>query len=1107
MRLTGVTIILVTALLSIAQAGAVSGQNVLEYRLSLKEKDQPLPAVLKKIQKNAGVNFMYKNADLEGKNKVSFEATNQALGEILSRLLTPAGLEYTAVGNNIVIKRSTVIRASFSDVVVSGLVSSDAGEALPGVNVVVKGTTNGTTTDANGRYTLTAPDNGTLVFSFIGFQTREELVGNRTTIDIQLAMSATQLEDIVVVGYGSAKKSEILGAVSTVSTKEASSRNYNTAAELLQGTVAGVTVLNNGGDPTVGPKIRIRGIGSLNDETPLIILDGVIYVGDFNAINPNDIQSMTVLKDAASAAIYGSRASGGVILINTKEGKADRMHVEVNYQHGVQQVAKKLNALNAEERANAANLAADNAGIARNPAFDPTTNPDSRVTRTVWMDEVFQSGVINNVDLSLQGGNETSNYFISSGYRKNDGIVLNTFSERYTARVNSAHKLAPGVKIGENFTYSLWNGQTANTSSAYTGAILSAIYYPANATIYKQDGSGKFGGVPDQYPTAYGDVINPVAYLKRLDNRAPTSTLLINPYLEWDIIKGLKFRSNWGITRISTNEKQFTTKIPEPGKIFDNNELMQRTDNLTSMLTEQTLTYTGTIGSDHAITVLAGYTYQKDKREFYQVKGTGFDNEDPAYRYLSNAKTMQVLSSGGPESNLMSYLARVNYTYGGRYMFTGVIRRDGTSKLSAAKRWEIYPSASLGWNISNESFMQSTNFISDLKLRASWGIIGNLGSLPEYPYSIALTPTRTWLGADPSIAYGYAELELSNKDLKWERSEQRNIGLDFGLLEGHLSGSFDVFKKINDRMLFRQILPGTSGTPNGRFINGGTVNNKGIELALTYKKTDGPLTFDITGNVARVKNEVEYITDDNKFQNVGTLVRNLPYPNINIVGSSSQAFYGYQTAGIFQTDAEAAEYVNTKGVRYQPNAKAGDFKFVDENNDGSINDSDRKILGNPFPKMTYSLNGNFNFKRFDLNIFFQGVQGNSIFNAVKGMGLNATYGYNLLDDARNAWTPENHSNSIPKLSITDPNNNFGRMSDFYVEDASFLRLKSVTLGYTFTTEKVSDLKVRVYITGQNLFTITNYSGMDPEVGITNNGIDVGLYPLSRVYMAGINVKF
>jgi TonB-linked SusC/RagA family outer membrane protein len=1110
MKLTSVAFILTTAALSAVQAGDVSGQGVLDKRVTLRAKDQPLRDVFKQLQQLADVNFMYKSTDVDAEKKITFTADNKELKEVLTKLLKPIGLEYTAVGKNIVVKPIPKVEpTSAVKIRITGVVStSDTGETLPGVNVLLKGTDRGTTTDADGTYAIDVDDEASvLVFSFIGFTTTEVVVGTQTKIDVKLPPDAVELQDVVVVGYGAVKKSEVLGAVASPSLKETSSRNYNTAAELLQGTVPGVTVLNNGGDPTSSPEVRIRGIGSINGESPLLILDGVIYLGAFSSINPNEIESISVLKDAASAAIYGARASGGVILITTKSGKPDKFNIEVNYQAGIQKVAKTLTPLNAAERADAANIATDNAGQSRIPAFDAVLNPDSRITKTNWMDEIFQTGAVQNFDVSLSGGNKVSNYFISGGYRKNEGILLNTEAKRYTARINSSHELFKGVKIGENISYTYWNGQTGNTSSAYTGAIMTALYYPANATVYREDGSGKFGGVPDLYSNAYGDLINPVAYLKRLDSHTPTSTLLINPYLELEIIKGLKFRSNWGLTHIRRNYKQFNVKVLETGKIFDFNELYQTTDNQNGLLAEQTLAYEKTFNEVHNVSALAGFTYQRNKSEWSSLKGTGFDNEDPAYRYMYNATTIVSLGAGGPEEKIMSYLGRINYNYQGKYLLTLVMRRDGTSRLISNNRWKTYPSVSVGWNIIEESFMQNVQVVTDLKLRASWGRIGNLGGLPLYPFAVGLARTRAWIGGDPVINYGYAETGLSNENLVWETSEQKNIGVDFGLLQGRLSGSLDVFKKTNYDMLFSRSLPGTAGSPDGQWVNGGDVVNKGFELGLTYKRNEGPVRFDVTASFARVKNEVGYITEDNKFQNVGPQVRTLPQANINIVGSALGSFYGYKTAGLFKSDDEAANYLNANGVRYQPAAKAGDFKFVDVDNDGDIDNNDRTILGNPFPDFTYSLNANVAFKGFDLNVFFQGVSGNNIFNSVRALGLNAGYGYNLLEESKNAWSPTNPDATIPRLSMTDPNNNWTRVSDFFIEDGSFLRLKNVTLGYTLPKKIFSKVQLRVYVTAQNLFTITDYSGMDPEVGIGNSGVDVGMYPLSKVYMSGVTLKF
>lgn len=1122
-RVVVVQSLCVFTLLGVAQ-NTRANENVLtiqkiektQKKLTLRFENESIKDIFKEIEKQANVHFIYETSQINTNKKLSFKINNLSLEEVMDKICTAFALKYQIIDKNIVVKKEVQnLKTTFSQnsIITGTVVGSDDGLPLPGVNVKIKGTNIGYDTDFDGSFKINSNiTNGTLIISYLGYLTQEIAVNEQTKdLKIKLVPVAKELQEVVVVGYGSVKKSEIIGAVSSVSMKESSSRTYNSTAELLQGTVAGVTVVNNGGDPTAPPKIIIRGIGSTNAEEPMIVLDGIIFNGSFNDINPNDIQAISVLKDAASAAIYGARASGGVILITTKKGTAGKVNVKVNYQGGLQQVGKKLEALNAAEYADAMNTATDNAKLPRIPAFDVTKEPTARTTNTVWTDEIFRAGKIDDVALSIDGGNETSNFFVSGGYRKNEGVLLNTFSERYTARANSSFKINSKLRIGENLTYSLTDGQSGNTAEAYTGTILAAIFYPPNATIYNQDGSGTYGGVPTKYVGSYGDVINPVAYLHRLDIKNPTSTILINPYAEWDIIKGLTFKSNWGYTRIQNNRKQFTTKVPEPGKIFDFNELALSTTTATSLLSEQTLTYSKNI-KGHSITALAGYTFQDDSRENYTIKGTGFDNEDPSQRYLSNAKTFKTTSDFRDEI-LLSYIGRINYSFKNKYLFSGVVRRDGTSKFLADKRWKVYPSLSLGWLISEESFMSDLkSFVSVLKLRASNGTIGNLGgSLGAYQFSIPLSQTSSLFGNPAITQFGLAENELSNKNLTWESSEQKNIGLDFGFLNNSLTGSVDAFIKTNKDMLFQNSLPGLSGTPNGQTINAGNVENKGLELSLGYKKTIGDFSFDANANVSFVSNKMVALTDGvTTLEPKGTaIVRQLPLANIYQVGSPVNAFYGYSTAGLFQSDAEAKAYTNSKGTAYQPNAVAGDIKFVNTNGDDVIDANDRVVLGNPFPTTSYSFNLNMNYKRFDMNIFLQGVSGNSNFNAVKYTGLNASFpGYNLLAESKNAWSPQNTNTSIPVLSAKDNNNNFGRISDFYIEDASFLRLKNITIGYTFNEALFfNKVKTRIYFSAQNLLTFTKYSGMDPEVGLSSYGLDLGRYPLSKIYMAGVNLNF
>lgn len=1099
----------------------IHSQVLKTTRITLDLQDQPVVNVIAAIEKKTGLFVAYNSKTFDVSRRTTIRVKNEVLEKVFEQIMLGYDGSVTELDSKHIIisvekpsvkKNNGQIRdqVSYNQSRISGTVIDETGDPLPGVNIKVKNSALGTVSDTQGRFSLETEVGSVLVFSYIGFSSQEYTVERSSAINITMRSDAQTLKELVVVGYGSKRREEIVGAVSSVPVKDIRNRNYSNTAEVLQGTVAGVTVVNNGGSPTSTPSFKIRGIGSINDENPLLVVDGVVYNGSINSINPKDIESISVLKDA-SAAIYGARASGGVVLITTKKGSNSDPRVSLNYQHGYQQTGKRLEALNAAEFADVVNKVRAEGNLSPDPAFNPEIFPDARNTKTIWMDEIFQTGKIYDITGSVSAGSDNSSIFISGGYRRNEGVLLNSYADRLSTRINSSFKLFDNVTLGENLSYSIRNGRSGNTSSAQEGTILTALIYPSNATIYREDGSGKFGGVPEKYSGSFGDVINPVAYLKRLDINNPVNEMLLNPYLEWDIIKGLKFRSNWSYTRIKNDFKQFSPKVLEPGKIFNYNELTQSSSTFTSLLNEQTLQYSPSLGTDHRLSVLVGHTFEKWKNEAFSVTATGFDNELEDLRYLSNSTQAIALgkySGSGYETALESYLGRLNYSYKQKYLVEAVLRRDGTSKLTSSNRWEWYPSVSAGWVLKKESFLSDIDFISNLKLRASWGRIGNLGVLGNYAFSIPLTKTQGLLGESTTIVPGFAETQLSNPDLKWETSEQRNIGVDFAFLNESLIGSVDVFVKENRQMQLNKILPGVAGTPGGQTVNAGVMQNRGIETSLTYRKRAGDFSYSVTGNVAVLKNELKQLYDGTSSFLTGTTVRSLPMPNIARVGDAFGSFYGYRTSGLFQSDAEAAAYSNSSGAPYQPNAKGGDIRFVDINNDGALDSRDQEILGNPFPKLTYSLNGNFTYKSFDLNLFFQGVSGNDVFNAVKYTGLNASFpGYNLLSDVKNAWTPQNTNTNVPRLSYTDANNNFGRISDFYIEDASYLRLKSLTIGYTFSNKVLKGIQPRIYLTGQNLFTITKYSGMDPEVGLTNQGLDLGMYPIAKAYLFGIDFNF
>jgi TonB-linked SusC/RagA family outer membrane protein len=1038
------------------------------------------------------------------------------VGEILTDLLgNIPELHFEEKYNTVIIFPESPMVNREDEIRISGRITTAEGEPLVGATVLIKGTNLGTSTDAEGRYVLNVPnEKSVIVVSYLGYITQEVTVGTQTTLDFKLMADLQSLSEVVVVGYGTQKKSEITGAVSQANLANLNSRSLGSAVEALQGTVPGVTVLNEGGDPTSTPRINIRGLGGINGESPLIILDGVIYSGSLAGINPNDIESISVLKDA-SAAIYGARAAGGVVLITSKKGKSGEMQVSLDAKFGFQSAWKKLEPLDATGFAEVSNLAADNAGLPRKAVFNAGTYPDGQITRTHWMDEIFRKGKIQDYNVNIRGGGEKSTFFSSFGYRKNEGILLNTASERYNFRLNSDHKIKPWLTFGENLLFTYTNGNGANTNSGYTGAIITAIYYPPNVAARNADGT--YGGLPAQYAGSYGDVINPVAYLERLDYKNPTTTLFANPYAELLLLKRFKFRSNLGFTRVLNTSKEFNSRVLELGKIFDYNQLSMSNENSTNLLAEQTLSYDNAFGK-HRIDIVAGYTYQKFSAEYFSASSRNFLQEAPEFRYFSNINPQDAasnvgLNGGSSKEALLSYLGRVNYAFMDKYLLTAIIRRDGTSKIASLNRWQNYPGVSLGWKVSSEPFMQGINWLSFLKLRGSWGQVGNLAGLSNTAVNPPLGRYTSYLGQDVKATIGFSESFLANPNVKWAYNEQSSVGADAAFLNDKIKFSVDLFKKTTRNMILQVPVPSTAGVSGGPYTNLGSATDTGLELALGYHNTHASgLVYSVDATFTSVRNKVESF--DNVIGGIspGPSVRGVLDPVRIEAGQSLYSFYVIQTNGIFQTQEEINNYLAPDGkTKIQPNARPGDIKFIDANKDGVIDSKDRVFVGSAFPKFTYGFNINIGYKGFDLNLLIQGVAGNKLFNSLKYTGLNASeQGYNMLADIKNAWSPQNTGSSIPIISASDPNRNFGNTSDFYIEKGDYTRLRNFTLGYTLpeTLYKKAGLsRVRVYVTGQNLLTFTKYKGMDPEVGLDDRGVDEGRYPQSRIMMFGLNVGF
>ncbi len=1106
----------------------LKAQKLKEVVLNINAGDISLKESFGIIEDQTNFRFSYAHRGIPLKTKVNIDSENETLERILIKIAKEAKLEFKRINEQIVVRRhkgksihKQPLVTSLQEVIISGsILDGTNNEAIPGASILVKGQSTGTISDMNGDFKLSVPENATILVTFLGYESQEIPIEGQTNFEIKLIPDLQELQEVLIVGYGKSTKKDVTGAVEDVkSVKEIANRPINNVGQVLQGNVAGVTVINDGGDPTANPLIWIRGVGTLSSEGPLYVVDGVIG----GAVpNPDNIASMTVLKDASSAAIYGVRAASGVILIETKKGEEGKMNVSFNSYLGFQEVGKTLTPLDAQEYADIMNTAFDNADLAMdNPArdyIDPDKNPYGLVTRTNWMDEIFQKGKMQNYDLALSGGNKKSTFYTALGYRKIEGTLLNTESERISIRLNSTHKLRENLQIGENFSLAFTNGNYGvNTTSGYTGAIITALYYPPSAVVWEDQAAGLYGGVTPRdnltYAGSYGDLINPVAYLHRLDNRRPSTTLSGNFFIDYEIIEGLHYKLNAGLTRVNSSSKNFTSKILEPGKIFDFNELEQSNSISNSLILENTLSYKKYLGKDHLFDVLAGYTVQKNESEFFSMSARGFESEDENLRYFPNATGPFNTPNGGRgENRLVSVLARVNYSFKDKYLVSAIVRRDGTSKLNKDNRYGTFPSVSAGWRISNEAFMEDISFINDLKLRGSWGKIGNLGPLGNYATSISLSRTRALLGDPASYDnyFGYAINGLVNPDLQWETTVQTDFGIDAQLFGNKVSLMADYFVKETDDMILAIPLTGTAGVSNSPYENVGKVENKGWELTLGYKELSKSFKYEFSANLASIKNKVISLGENYEGGIPhGNNVRGILQPLRSEVGQPLYSFYLYENAGIFQNEAEINSHVSSEGKLIQPLAQPGDLKFVDQNGDGVLDEKDKVFKGNAFPNLSYGFNAMLGYKNFDFTMFFQGVDNIKVFNGLKFSTLKPTQGYNMLVDVKDAWSADNTGSDIPRLSVKDDNNNFGTESDWYLEDASYLRLKNLTIGYSLPTaliNKINVQKLRFYFTGTNLLTFSNYSGMDPEV-IADRGIDMGRYPQAKSYIFGLNLSF
>lgn len=1006
----------------------------------------------------------------------------------------------------------------YAQVVVKGRVT-DSKDLLPisFATLIANGNSNTYgTTDAEGFYSIELKkESGTFYIEYLGYKSKTIAYSGNQTLNITLESASELLEEVVLIGYGSSKKKDITTSIAIIEDiDKLSSRPVSNVNDFLQGQVAGVTVMSQGGDPAETSKVVIRGSGSFSNEAPLTVVDGVPYYGP--PINPNDIASMSILKDAAASAIYGAQAASGVIVIKTKKGVIGKPKITINTYTGVSTATNLPTPLDAASQSRVYNMAADNAGAVRQSAHDPALNPYGQVTRTKWMDEIFRTGAMYNADASISGATDKVNYMTSFGYNKKEGTLVGTFSERYSFRVKTDWDLSDKVTLGQNVYYSNTNAVGTNTTNSYSGSIVSALYMPSSATVYDPD--GKFSGVVPhelaQFAGAYGDVYNPMALLLRPTTSNPTNFLNANVYLDYEFLPNLMFRSSYSYDYTSNRYQKFTPKAPELGRTNLNNYLFMSNYDKKHWLWDNQITYDASFGA-HSLNATVIHSAQKTDFNSYEQQGEGFGSEEAFNQYMGNATIIRKPVTSVYQDALTSIIGRAMYNYDDKYFASASLRRDKTSRLAKGNQSEIFPSASLSWRISQENFFK-VPVVSELKIRTSWGQIGNINSVGYYSFDVPLSNSEIIMGEDGLInGKGTFVNRQSNPNLKWETSESWDIGLDAAFFNGRLNLVVDYFTKVTKGM----IIPGLEDAHQGAAaadVNGGQVSNKGFELSLSYNgqiKNTG-LNYKVFGSLSSISNKLDNLDGYNQnnidFIAHGDNVRSTLNPYRSTVGQSLYSTYLVPYLGIFQSQDQIDKHVGSNGKLIQPNAKPGDFKFEDVNGDGKIDQNDKVFMDAYVPKLTYSFGLNLAYKNFDMSLLMQGVGKIKVFNGYKFTAYNASQqGYNLDDRVLGAWTPDNTNTNIPRLSTKDDNQNFGTASSWYLEDASYLRLKNITIGYSLPQHVASKISpesaLRFYISAENLFTITGYKGLDPEVG--GIGLDVAKYPVSRTISAGLSFNF
>ena len=1004
---------------------------------------------------------------------------------------------------------------------VSGKVMSESGEALPGVSVAVKGTTNGTATDSEGRYSIKGTKSSdVLVFSYIGFTSLEESVGSRSIINVTLKEDDLSLEEIVVVGYGTQKKSSVTGAVSTVSSKQLEALPVISLTQAIQGRVPGVQITNNG-SPGATPIIRVRGVGSVSlTPDPLYVIDGV-PAGGINNIDPKDIESLEVLKDASSAAIYGSRAANGVILITTKKGKAGKMSVNVDSYYGTQTAWKTLDLLNSNQYIQYGTALLSAAGQPVPGRFNDLNTPiyegastTFAQTETDWQNVMFRNAPITDNQISLSGGNSVSRFYTSLGYFLQDGLLQNTSYNRKSFRINSDHKLGKAISIGQTFMLSGDNRIAERDGGGRTQIqnIMRMIPYWPERDPTKDGGFSTTSQGLDAT-----DPENPLRIaVQEQQNQVNNGVKAVGTiYTNIKLTDWLSYKFTAGMDYANGRFDGFLPIYNDGNRSRTNATLTKNKTEFFSRVFTNALTFEKTFGNHYLNILAVGERQDANYREL-NTSGLRPDNNINQLQGIANASVNSILN----QNVLLSYVGRVNYEYAGKYLIGASVRRDGSSKFAPGNKWGTFPAFSAGWRISEEAFMKDLVAINELKIRGSWGKSG-YNAIGDYDWQPLIQANNTIYPFNNNTAIlGSYFNQLGNKDLSWEVTTMSNIGLDASFFNNKISLTTEYYQRQTDGMILNVPLPNSLGYSQSPRANVGSMKNYGFEATLGYNYTGKDFKWNLSGTFDITRNEVLNLATPNAALYAGN---NADFGGFDITKTEAdhpiQSFYGWKVDGIFQTQAEIDALNDAAPDGYYQNNKTspGDIKFQDLNGDGKITPDDRTYLGSYLPKFNYGLNWGGTYKNFDFTMYLQGVYGNKIYNGVKVIGQGMLRLFNSTTDVLDAWTPQNTDTDVPRAVSGDPNQNT-RTSDRFLEDGSYLRIKNLSVGYTVSSDKVSGItkdvvnKVRIYVSSQNLLTLTKYSGYDPEVGSRNsglltNGIDYGLFPQARTMTIGVNLGF